>query len=90
MQIGDIPDAEIKPPDNVLFVCKLNPVTEVSAYFVFSGGDIFMYMDLGKFIRKGLTRKEKLAENMRDLSFLQHFCSLQPVILHPILLVPLS
>lgn len=30
LQIGDIPDAEIKPPDNVLFVCKLNPVTEVS------------------------------------------------------------
>lgn len=26
--IGDIPDAEIKPPDNVLFVCKLNPVTQ--------------------------------------------------------------
>lgn len=26
--IGDIPDAEIKPPENVLFVCKLNPVTE--------------------------------------------------------------
>ncbi|XP_042496089.1 peptidyl-prolyl cis-trans isomerase CYP59 isoform X2 [Macadamia integrifolia] len=26
--IGDIPEAEIKPPDNVLFVCKLNPVTE--------------------------------------------------------------
>ncbi|KAJ4835737.1 cytochrome P450 monooxygenase 59 [Turnera subulata] len=26
--IGDIPDAEIKPPDNVLFVRKLNPVTE--------------------------------------------------------------
>ncbi|KAK4487449.1 hypothetical protein RD792_005914 [Penstemon davidsonii] len=26
--IGDIPDAEIKPPDNVLFVCKLNPVTK--------------------------------------------------------------
>ncbi|KAE9620830.1 hypothetical protein Lal_00019697 [Lupinus albus] len=26
--VGDIPDAEIKPPDNVLFVCKLNPVTE--------------------------------------------------------------
>ncbi|EPS68597.1 hypothetical protein M569_06171, partial [Genlisea aurea] len=26
--IGDIPIAEIKPPDNVLFVCKLNPVTE--------------------------------------------------------------
>ena len=27
-QIGDIPDADIKPPDNVLFVVKLNPVTK--------------------------------------------------------------
>ncbi|KAL5746568.1 hypothetical protein ACOSP7_027714 [Xanthoceras sorbifolium] len=26
--IGDIPLAEMKPPENVLFVCKLNPVTE--------------------------------------------------------------
>ncbi|MCO5575187.1 hypothetical protein L7F22_028984 [Adiantum nelumboides] len=26
--IGDILDAEIKPPENVLFVCKLNPVTQ--------------------------------------------------------------
>ncbi|KNA17469.1 hypothetical protein SOVF_079670 isoform B [Spinacia oleracea] len=26
--LGDIPDADVKPPDNVLFVCKLNPVTE--------------------------------------------------------------
>ncbi|GMH10688.1 hypothetical protein Nepgr_012529 [Nepenthes gracilis] len=26
--IGDIPDSDIKPPENVLFVCKLNPVTE--------------------------------------------------------------
>ena len=26
-QIGDIPDAELKPPENVLFICKLNPVT---------------------------------------------------------------
>lgn len=25
--IGDIPDADIAPPENVLFVCKLNPVT---------------------------------------------------------------
>ena len=24
---GDIPDADIKPPDEVLFVCKLNPIT---------------------------------------------------------------
>lgn len=25
--IGDLPDADMKPPENVLFVCKLNPVT---------------------------------------------------------------
>ena len=25
--IGDIPDADAKPPENILFVCKLNPVT---------------------------------------------------------------
>ena len=25
--IGDLPFDEIKPPENVLFVCKLNPVT---------------------------------------------------------------
>ena len=26
--VGDLPFAEVKPPENVLFVCKLNPVTE--------------------------------------------------------------
>ena len=26
--IGDLPDAEVAPPDNVLFVCKLNAVTK--------------------------------------------------------------
>lgn len=25
--IGDLPDADMAPPENVLFVCKLNPVT---------------------------------------------------------------
>ena len=25
--IGDLPEAEAKPPSNMLFVCKLNPVT---------------------------------------------------------------
>ncbi|SHO79602.1 Similar to S.cerevisiae protein SNP1 (Component of U1 snRNP required for mRNA splicing via spliceosome) [Malassezia sympodialis ATCC 42132] len=25
--VGDLPHAEVKPPENVLFVCKLNPVT---------------------------------------------------------------
>lgn len=26
--LNDLPDADIKPPDNVLFVCKLNPITQ--------------------------------------------------------------
>ncbi|PKU85934.1 peptidyl-prolyl cis-trans isomerase CYP59 [Dendrobium catenatum] len=35
--IGDIPDAEMKPPDTVLFVCKLNPVTQdEDLYTIFS------------------------------------------------------
>lgn len=25
--VGDLPDAEMAPPENVLFVCKLNPLT---------------------------------------------------------------
>lgn len=28
--LGDIPNADVKPPENVLFVCKLNEVTEDS------------------------------------------------------------
>ena len=26
--VGDLPYAEVKPPENILFVCKLNPVTQ--------------------------------------------------------------
>ncbi|KAK7205520.1 hypothetical protein BZA70DRAFT_278318 [Myxozyma melibiosi] len=26
--LGDLPYAEVKPPENVLFICKLNPITE--------------------------------------------------------------
>lgn len=25
--VGDLPFAEVRPPENILFVCKLNPVT---------------------------------------------------------------
>eukprot|EP01130_Rhizamoeba_saxonica_P004093 TRINITY_DN1685_c0_g1_i1.p1 TRINITY_DN1685_c0_g1~~TRINITY_DN1685_c0_g1_i1.p1 ORF type:complete len:400 (+),score=92.63 TRINITY_DN1685_c0_g1_i1:146-1345(+) len=35
--MGDVPHADIKPPDNVLFVCKLNPITtEESLNIIFS------------------------------------------------------
>ena len=30
--VGDLPFAEVKPPENVLFVCKLNPVTQGTNY----------------------------------------------------------
>lgn len=30
--VGDLPYAEVKPPENILFVCKLNPVTEGRTY----------------------------------------------------------
>lgn len=26
--LGDLPSADVKPPENILFVCKLNPVTQ--------------------------------------------------------------
>jgi peptidyl-prolyl cis-trans isomerase-like 4 len=26
--VGDLPFADVKPPENVLFICKLNPVTQ--------------------------------------------------------------
>lgn len=34
--VGDLPFAEVKPPENVLFVCKLNPVTDGANSFLHS------------------------------------------------------
>jgi peptidyl-prolyl cis-trans isomerase-like 4 len=31
--VGDLPFAEVKPPENILFVCKLNPVTQGRSCF---------------------------------------------------------
>ena len=37
---GDLPDAEVKPPDEVLFVCKLNPAaTDEDLELIFSVGE---------------------------------------------------
>jgi len=46
LQVGDLPNAEIKPEDNVLFVCKLNPVTtEEDLEIIFSRfGKILRYV----------------------------------------------
>jgi len=27
LKVGDLPEEDVAPPENVLFVCKLNPVT---------------------------------------------------------------
>lgn len=45
--VGDIPDAEVAPPENVLFVCKLNPVTnDDDLEIIFSRfGKIVGYVD---------------------------------------------
>lgn len=45
--VGDIPDADIAPPENVLFVCKLNPVTnDDDLEIIFSRfGKIVGYVD---------------------------------------------
>lgn len=53
--MGDLPDADIKPPENVLFVCKLNPVTtDEDLEIIFSRfGPIRRYsLELGKDFRK--------------------------------------
>lgn len=35
--LGDLPSADIKPPENVLFICKLNPVTrDEDLHLIFS------------------------------------------------------
>ncbi|CAG8063543.1 unnamed protein product [Penicillium salamii] len=31
--VGDLPFADVRPPENILFVCKLNPVTQGSSSF---------------------------------------------------------
>jgi len=43
--VGDLPFADVKPPENILFVCKLNPVTggKVSPPFHFFPSLLFFY-----------------------------------------------
>lgn len=45
--VGDLPSAEVAPPENVLFVCKLNPVTtDDDLMIIFSRfGRIVRYID---------------------------------------------
>jgi len=45
--VGDLPDATVKPPKNVLFICKLNPITtEDSLELIFSQFGLVQYCDV--------------------------------------------
>lgn len=45
--IGDLPEADVKPPSNMLFVCKLNPVTtEEDLEIIFSRFGIITSCDI--------------------------------------------
>ncbi|KAG2386698.1 hypothetical protein C9374_002442 [Naegleria lovaniensis] len=55
--IGDLPDAEVAPPENVLFVCKLNPVTtDKSLRLIFSQ---FGKINKCEVVRNKMTGKSK-------------------------------
>jgi peptidyl-prolyl cis-trans isomerase-like 4 len=43
--VGDLPDADIAPPENVLFVCKLNPVTtDDDLEIIFSRSESYIWI----------------------------------------------
>ena len=42
--VGDLPFAEVKPPENVLFVCKLNPVTAGQSQLQLQSRPVFSKM----------------------------------------------
>lgn len=56
--MGDLPFAEIKPPENVLFVCKLNPVTtDQDLELIFSR--------FGKILSCEVIRDRKLGDSLQ-------------------------
>lgn len=40
--VGDLPFADVKPPENILFVCKLNPVTQGLSHSFLYGQNILI------------------------------------------------
>ncbi|XP_002965848.2 peptidyl-prolyl cis-trans isomerase CYP59 [Selaginella moellendorffii] len=55
--VGDIPDAEVRPPDNVLFVCKLNPTTQDEDLEV-------IFQRFGKVISADIIRDHKTGDSL--------------------------
>jgi peptidyl-prolyl cis-trans isomerase-like 4 len=56
--IGDLPDADVAPPDNVLFVCKLNPVTRTEDLQV-------IFSRFGKIVECEVIRDQKTEESLQ-------------------------
>lgn len=55
--VGDIPEAEIKPPETVLFVCKLNPVTQEEDLEI-------IFSRFGKIISADIIRDYKTGDSL--------------------------
>jgi peptidyl-prolyl cis-trans isomerase-like 4 len=56
--MGDLPFAEVKPPENVLFVCKLNPVTQ--------GEDLeLIFSRFGKILSCEVIRDRKTGDSLQ-------------------------
>ena len=56
--VGDIPDADAKPPENVLFVCKLNPAT--------TGEDLeIIFSRFGPIISSEIIKDQKTGDSLQ-------------------------
>ena len=64
--VGDLPDADVAPPENVLFVCKLNPVTtDEDLEIIFSR--------FGKVVQCEVIRDKKTGDSLQ-YSFVEFDC----------------
>ena len=80
LQIGDLHYAEEKPPDNVLFVCKLNPVTTeedleiiFSRFGPISGCEVIKDKKTGASLQYAFVEFEKVAISFHRITFAQLF-----------------
>ena len=64
--VGDLPDADVAPPENVLFVCKLNPVT--------SDEDLeIIFSRFGKVVSCEVIRDKKTGDSLQ-YAFVEFDC----------------
>ena len=55
--LGDLPDAEVKPPENVIFICKLNPVTDET-------GLSLLFSQFGKVVSCDIIRDKTTGDSL--------------------------